>query len=89
MNTFAGSTERHIAESVRWEKPHRLDPPYVCVVLTERQWDVVREACYQRGTKQAAAMGQRIFDQGGTSFYFVISEDDPMTAARNDGGECG
>lgn len=39
--------------------------PYVLVCLTERQWDVVREACYQRGTKRAADLGQKIWDQGG------------------------
>lgn len=54
------------AELVRGrDKFHRLDPPYVCVVLTERQWDIVRDACYQRKTKDAQWMAQKIWDQGG------------------------
>lgn len=37
----------------------------VPVWLTERQWDIVREACYQRGTKAAEAVAARIWEQGG------------------------
>lgn len=37
----------------------------VPVWLTERQWDIVREACYERGTKVAVAVAERIWDQGG------------------------
>jgi hypothetical protein len=44
---------------------NKVDRPYVLVCLTERQWDIVRDACYQRKTKQAVAMAQRIWDQGG------------------------
>ena len=39
--------------------------PYILVCLTERQWDIVRDACYQRKTKQAADMAQKIWEQGG------------------------
>jgi hypothetical protein len=74
-------SERRIKDEVGWEKVHRTDPPYVGVTLTERQWDVVREACYRRGTKQATDMAMRIFRQGGTSFYFVIHDADPMGAS--------
>ena len=42
-----------------------VQEPYVWVCLTRRQWDVVRDALVQRGTKQADAMRERIWQQGG------------------------
>ena len=40
-------------------------PVYKTVILTERQWDIVRDACYQRATKESVAMGGKIWSQGG------------------------
>lgn len=43
--------------------------PLVAVVLTERQWDIVRDALVQRGTKQADEMREKIWQQGGGTRY--------------------
>jgi hypothetical protein len=46
------------------------------VTLTERQWDIVRDALYQRGTAQAKAIAEKIWQQGGGT-----------SEGRNDGSD--
>lgn len=40
-------------------------PRYVEVTLTERQWDVVRDALYRRGTIETTRLARYIWIQGG------------------------
>jgi hypothetical protein len=43
----------------------RTSTCWPAVTLTERQWDIVRDALYQRGTAQAKAVAEKIWRQGG------------------------
>lgn len=38
---------------------------YPTIMLSERQWDVVRDALIQRGTKEARTIAEKIWRQGG------------------------